>query len=62
MPMRLKSVDKDFETQFATLLSQKREVSVDVDNAVRAIIADIRERGDAALADITLKFDLLDLR
>jgi histidinol dehydrogenase len=62
MPMRLKSVDKDFETQFATLLSQKREVSVDVDNAVRAIIADIRERGDAALADLTLKFDRLDLR
>ncbi|AGK59116.1 bifunctional histidinal dehydrogenase/ histidinol dehydrogenase [Hyphomicrobium denitrificans 1NES1] len=62
MPMRLKSVDKNFEQQFATLLSQKREVSVDVDNAVRDIIADIRARGDAALVDLTLKFDRLDLR
>jgi histidinol dehydrogenase len=61
MPMRLKSVDKDFETQFAELLSQKREVSVDVDNAVRDIIADVRTRGDAALVDLTLKFDRLDL-
>ena len=62
MPMRLKSVDKNFERQFATLLSQKREVSVDVDNAVRDIIADVRARGDAALVDLTLKFDRLDLR
>jgi histidinol dehydrogenase len=62
MPMRLKSVDKNFEQQFATLLSQKREVSVDVDNAVRDIIADVRARGDAALVDLTLKFDRLDLR
>jgi histidinol dehydrogenase len=62
MPMRLKSADKDFEKQFTTLLSQKREVSVDVDNAVREIVADIRERGDAALVDLTLKFDRLDLR
>lgn len=62
MPMRLKSADKDFEKQFVTLLSQKREVSVDVDNAVRDIVADVRARGDAALVDLTLKFDRLDLR
>jgi histidinol dehydrogenase len=62
MPMRLKSADKNFEQQFATLLSQKREVSVDVDNAVRDIIADVRARGDEGLADLTLKFDRLDLR
>ena len=62
MPMRLKSVDKDFEKQFTALLSQKREVSADVDNAVRDIIGDVRARGDAALVDLTLKFDRLDLR
>ncbi|MFA7305898.1 MAG: histidinol dehydrogenase [Hyphomicrobium sp.] len=62
MPMRLKSADKNFEQQFAILLSQKREVSVDVDNAVRDIIADVRARGDESLADLTLKFDRLDLR
>jgi len=62
MPMRLKSADKNFEQQFAALLSQKREVSVDVDNAVRDIIAEVRTRGDQGLADLTLKFDRLDLR
>lgn len=62
MPMRLKSADKNFEQQFAALLSQKREVSVDVDNAVRDIIAEVRTRGDEGLADLTLKFDRLDLR
>jgi histidinol dehydrogenase len=61
MPMRLKSDDKDFESQFAALLGLKREISVDVDNAVRVIIDDVRSRGDAALFDLTLKFDLLDL-
>lgn len=61
MPMRLKSVDKDFEKQFTALLSQKREVSADVDNAVRDIIGEVRARGDAALVDLTLKFDRLDL-
>lgn len=62
MPMRLKSADKNFERQFAELLSQKREVSVDVDNAVRDIIAEVRSRGDEGLADLTLKFDRLDLK
>ncbi|CEJ88156.1 histidinol dehydrogenase (HDH) [Hyphomicrobium sp. GJ21] len=62
MPMRLKSADKNFERQFTELLSQKREVSVDVDNAVRDIIAEVRSRGDDGLADLTLKFDRLDLK
>jgi len=62
MPVRLKSTDKDFEAQFTELLGLKREVSVDVDNAVREIIADVRARGDAALIDLTQKFDRLDLK
>jgi histidinol dehydrogenase len=62
MPMRLSSDDRNFESQFVALLGLKREVSVDVDNAVRAIIADVRSRGDAALAELTLKFDRLDLQ
>lgn len=62
MPMRLKSADKNFERQFTELLSQKREVSVDVDNAVRDIIAEVRSRGDEGLANLTLKFDRLDLK
>ena len=62
MPVRLKNNDKDFETRFAELLGMKREASVDVDNAVRSIINDVRARGDAALIDLTQKFDRLDLK
>jgi histidinol dehydrogenase len=36
-------------------------VSADVDATVRAILEDVRARGDAAVADYTKKFDRLDL-
>jgi histidinol dehydrogenase len=38
-------------------LGQKREEAEDVDAAVAAIIADVRARGDAALLDLTQRFD-----
>ena len=47
MPMRLTSFDPGFAKAFDTLLSQKREVSADVDRAVGEIIADVRSKGDA---------------
>ncbi len=61
MPVRLNNNDNDFEARFTELLGLKREVSTDVDNAVREIINDVRARGDAALIDLTQKFDRLDL-
>jgi histidinol dehydrogenase len=61
VPHRLDSRDKGFEQAFAALLATKREASQDVDAAVRDIIADVRARGDNALADLTLRFDRLDL-
>ena len=61
MPQRLNTADANFTARFETLLAQKREVSEDVDTAVRAILADVRARGDAALADYSKKFDRLDL-
>jgi len=61
MPIRLSTQDTDFEAQFTALLGSKREDSVDVDDAVAAIIADVRARGDAALIELTAKFDRLDL-
>jgi len=61
MPKRLKSSDATFAAAFDALLAAKREVSDDVDVATRAIVADVRARGDAALADYTLRFDHLDL-
>ena len=39
MPLRLSTYEADFEAKFTALLAQKREVSEDVDQAVRAIIA-----------------------
>jgi len=62
MPQHLSTMEPDFEARFTTLLNSKREDSVDVDDAVAAIIADVRARGDAALIDHTLRFDRLDLR
>ncbi|WP_417700579.1 histidinol dehydrogenase [Pseudophaeobacter sp.] len=61
MPVFLDSSDADFETAFTTLLNAKREDSPDVDAAVAEIIADVRHRGDAALLELTAKFDRLEL-
>ena len=61
MPERLSTSARDFENQFAAFLSRKREVSDDVDTAVRQIIADVRARGDDALIELTAKFDHLHL-
>ncbi|MFD2740454.1 histidinol dehydrogenase [Sulfitobacter aestuarii] len=61
MPVTLDSRDADFETAFRALLEAKREDSPDVDATVAGIIADVRKRGDAALIELTAKFDRLDL-
>ncbi|UJW85114.1 histidinol dehydrogenase [Devosia sp. SL43] len=57
MPIRLDSADADFEQQFQSLLSGKRESSQDVNDTVAAIIADVRARGDDAVVELTNKFD-----
>ena len=61
MPMFLSVTDADFDARFQALLSMKREEAEDVDQAVAAIIADVRARGDAAVCDLTARFDRLDL-
>ncbi|MFM9939663.1 MAG: histidinol dehydrogenase [Hyphomicrobiaceae bacterium] len=61
MPLLLRTTDTDFDQRFAAFLGQKREVSDDVDQAVRSIIADIRQHGDAALIRLTARFDQLQL-
>jgi histidinol dehydrogenase len=57
MPLRLDSRQADFDTAFAALLASKRETSVEVGDTVAAIIADVRARGDVAVAEFTNKFD-----
>ena len=61
MAIRLSSRDPDFGARFAGLLALKREVAEDVDAGVRAILSDIRARGDAALLEYTARFDRLEL-
>ncbi len=61
MPIRLESKSADFPARFAAFLAAKREAADDVALSVRAIIADVRARGDRALFDLTKKFDRVDL-
>ena len=61
MTRRLDAGSANFEDEFTRLLGDKREQSADVNDAVAAIIADVRERGDAAVRDYTAKFDRFDL-
>jgi len=49
--------DSDFAARFAELQNMKREQSVDVKDTVAAILADVRARGDAAVIELTEKFD-----
>jgi histidinol dehydrogenase len=57
MPIRLTSHSADFSERFNAFLATKREASADVESAVRAIIDDVRARGDTAVIDATRKFD-----
>jgi histidinol dehydrogenase len=57
MVARLATESADFEARFEALLEMKRESAADVDAAVSGIIADVRARGDAALAELTRRFD-----
>jgi len=61
MPLRLDSKAADFPARFRDFLGVKREASQDVEQAVRAIIADVKARGDRALIELTQKFDRVDL-
>ena len=61
MPVFLNSAEPGFEAGLVALLGAKREDSPDVDAAVAEIIADVRARGDAALIELTARFDRLEL-
>ncbi|MFN3745716.1 MAG: histidinol dehydrogenase [Hyphomicrobiaceae bacterium] len=61
MPIRLSTSEPGFEPAFCTFLAHKREVSEDVEAQVRAILAEVREGGDAALSALTRRFDRFDV-
>ncbi len=61
MPQFLDTTDSDFEPRFAALLARKRESAPDVDAEVAAILADVAARGDAAVIEMTERWDRLKL-
>jgi histidinol dehydrogenase len=61
MPIRLDTRSSDFGARFHEFLGTKREAAQDVEQAVRAIVADVVARGDPALIELSRKFDRVDL-
>jgi histidinol dehydrogenase len=61
MTWRLSTTDAGFHAAFDTLVDARRESDADVARDVAAIIADVRSRGDAAVAELTARFDKVDL-
>jgi histidinol dehydrogenase len=61
MPIRLATAQPDFAARFAAFLAARREAEEDVEAEVAAIVADVRARGDAALVEMTARWDRLEL-
>ncbi|HEY4806736.1 MAG TPA: histidinol dehydrogenase [Roseiarcus sp.] len=61
MAVALDMQSADFEQRFASLVAAKRESSADVDLTVADIIDDVRHRGDAALAELSLRFERIEI-
>ena len=61
MAVALDMRSADFDERFQALIAAKRESSADVDLTVADIIDDVRQRGDAALAELSLRFDRVEL-
>ncbi|GGB87686.1 histidinol dehydrogenase [Novosphingobium endophyticum] len=59
--LRLSTRDAGFDEAFRQVVADRRESAVDVARDVADILAAVRERGDAAVADYTRRFDRHDL-
>ncbi|MEM7441715.1 MAG: histidinol dehydrogenase [Pseudomonadota bacterium] len=57
MALRLDAAADGFAAAFAAFLTSKREQQVDVSAVVSGIIGDVRKRGDAAILELTKRFD-----
>ena len=53
--------DPDFHGTFAQIVARGEEVSSEIETTVKAIVAEVRARGDAAVCDYTGRFDRLSL-
>ncbi|MDT8440225.1 MAG: histidinol dehydrogenase [Desulfuromonadales bacterium] len=57
----LRLTDADFDRDFAAIAGRGEATAADVEPAVRAILDDVRQRGDAALFEYTARFDRVEL-
>jgi len=57
----LKFSDSGFDAEFSRIEQRAEAVPAGIEETVKTIIDDVRQRGDAALFELTSKFDRLDL-
>ena len=57
---RLDTASPDFETQYAQLFARMAEENAGIDARAADILADVRQRGDAAVLDCTRRLDQFD--
>jgi histidinol dehydrogenase len=58
-PARLSTVDGSFEADFKARLHWSADADAAIEERVAAILADVQQRGDAAVLDYTQRFDSL---
>jgi len=56
-PVRLSTVDATFEADFKARLHWSADADAAIEQRVAEILADVRQRGDAAVLEYTLRFD-----
>ena len=56
-PLRLSTTSADFEAQFAARLHWSAETDSAIEQRVADILADVQQRGDAAVMEYTARFD-----
>ncbi|MEG3639325.1 histidinol dehydrogenase [Magnetococcus sp. PR-3] len=57
----LRTTDTDFESRFKDLITWNAGDMADIESRVAAIIADVRQRGDAAVIEYSHRFDRIEL-
>jgi histidinol dehydrogenase len=63
MPVQIRQLDtaaSDFEAEFAKLRHWSAETDLAIEDRVAAILADVQQRGDAAVLEYTARFDGLE--
>jgi len=61
VPARLSTANASFEAEFKTRLHWSAEADAEIEQRVAEILADVQQRGDAALIDYTRRFDRLEV-